>query len=73
MTGASSPTQGHSLDRPSEWVVRWAHRIKAQGAVLDLACGSRHLRVVAYEDLEVTAPKPARIQRICVLGLSGEA
>jgi hypothetical protein len=24
-----------------------------------------HLRVVAYEDVEVTAPKPARVQRIC--------
>ena len=184
MTGASSPTQGHSLDRPSEWVARWAPHIMAHGAVLDLACGSgRHsrllaaqgfrvcavdrdpqalgllggiadvtvrladlehdpwplqglkfdgvvvthylhrplfprildalapagvliyetfaagnerfgkpsnpdfllrpgellevargrLRVVAYEDLEVTAPKPARIQRICAFGLSREA
>ena len=184
MTGASSPTQGHSLDRPSEWVARWAPRIMAHGAVLDLACGSgRHsrllaaqgfrvcavdrdpqalgllggiagvmvrladlergpwplqglkfdavivthylhrplfprildalapagvliyetfasgnerfgkpsnpdfllrpgellevvrgrLRVVAYEDLEVTVPNPARIQRICAIGLSGEA
>jgi SAM-dependent methyltransferase len=33
------------------------------GELLEVA-GSR-LRVVAYEDVEVTAPKPARVQRIC--------
>ena len=41
------------------------------GELIEVARG--HLRVIAYEDLEVTAPKPARIQRICALGLSGEA
>ena len=41
------------------------------GELLEVARG--RLRVIAYEDLEVTAPKPARIQRICAFGLSGEA
>ena len=56
MTGASSPTQGHSLDRPSEWVARWAPRIMAHGAVLDLACGSgRHSRLLAAQGFRVCA------------------
>ena len=33
------------------------------GELLEVA--RARLRVVAYEDLEVTAPKPARVQRIC--------
>ena len=40
------------------------------GELLDVAHGRLH--VVAYEDLEVTTPKPARIQRICASGLSRE-
>ena len=40
------------------------------GELLDVARG--RLRVIAYEDLEVTTPKPARIQRLCASGLSGE-
>ncbi len=40
------------------------------GELLDVARG--RLRVVAYEDLEVMAPKPASIQRICASTLSGE-
>lgn len=40
------------------------------GELLDVVRG--RLRVVAYEDLEVTTPKPARIQRICASGLSRE-
>ena len=41
------------------------------GELLDLARG--RLQVVAYEDLEVATPKPARIQRICASGLCREA
>lgn len=41
------------------------------GELLDVALGRLH--VIAYEDLEVTTPKPARIQRICASGLSREA
>ena len=38
------------------------------GELLDLANGRLH--VIAYEDLEIEMPKPARIQRICASGLS---
>jgi SAM-dependent methyltransferase len=38
------------------------------GELLEVARGRLH--VVAYEDLEVTTPKPARIQRICASRLS---
>jgi len=41
------------------------------GELLEVARG--RLRVIGYEDLEVTTPKPARIQRICASGLSREA
>ena len=35
----------HSLELPSAWVQRWAHLIKPQGVVLDVACGrGRHAR-----------------------------
>jgi SAM-dependent methyltransferase len=40
------------------------------GELLDVARG--RLRVIAYEDVEVTMPRPAKIQRICASGLSGE-
>ena len=40
------------------------------GELLDVASGRLH--VISYEDLEVTMPKPARIQRICASGLSRE-
>jgi len=36
------------------------------GELLDVVRG--RLRVIAYEDLEVTDPKPAAVQRICALG-----
>ena len=38
------------------------------GELLDVARGRLH--VIAYEDLDVTTPKPARIQRICASRLS---
>ena len=35
-------------EAPSAWVARWAHRIPAGGAVLDVACGGgRHARLLA--------------------------
>jgi SAM-dependent methyltransferase len=41
---------------PSDWVVRWAHLIPANGRVLDLACGQgRHARYLAGRGHEVTA------------------
>ena len=56
MTSGPTPPQGHSLDRPSEWVARWAHRIAPYGAVLDLACGSgRHSRFLAMQGFRVCA------------------
>ena len=38
------------------------------GELLDVV--HPRLHVIAYEDLEVTTPRPARIQRICACGLS---
>jgi SAM-dependent methyltransferase len=56
MTCASKQTQAHSLDRPSEWVARWAHSIRPHGAVLDLACGGgRHSRFLASLGFRVCA------------------
>lgn len=46
----------HGSETPSEWVLRWAHLVKARGTVLDLACGGgRHARWFAERDHEVTA------------------
>ncbi|MEO8163783.1 MAG: methyltransferase domain-containing protein [Betaproteobacteria bacterium] len=36
------------------------------GELLDITCGRLH--IVAYEDIEITTPKPAFIQRICARG-----
>jgi SAM-dependent methyltransferase len=51
-------TSGHApgSDSPSDWVVRWAHLVRAGGTVLDLACGSgRHARFFAARGNFVTA------------------
>lgn len=33
----------HGTEPPSDWVKRWSHLVKAQGTVLDVACGhGRH-------------------------------
>lgn len=49
-------TCGHGPEAPSPWVVRWAHLVRAGGAVLDLACGSgRHARFFAARGNAVTA------------------
>jgi SAM-dependent methyltransferase len=37
------------------------------GELLDVVRG--RLRVIAYEDIQVQAPKPAMVQRICAVGL----
>lgn len=51
MTGAVLP-----VERVSPWVARWAPRIPAGGAVLDLACGAgRHARYLARRGHGVTA------------------
>ncbi len=56
MTFASIQTQSHNADRPSEWVVRWAGAVRAQGTVLDLACGGgRHSRLLASLGFQVHA------------------
>ena len=56
MTCASIQTHAHNLDRPSEWVARWAHIINPEGEVLDLACGSgRHSRLLVSLGLRVCA------------------
>jgi len=56
MASTSTQTQAHSPDRPSDWVVRWAHDIRPQGTVLDLACGNgRHARFLAALGFRVCA------------------
>ena len=38
------------MDTPSAWVQRWAHLIRPQGTVLDIACGSgRHMQYLAAQ------------------------
>lgn len=45
----------HGTKTPSSWVRRWAHLIRPDGTVLDLACGSgRHLRWLAAQGFAVT-------------------
>jgi len=49
------PPQMHATKTPSAWVRRWAHLIRPEGTVLDLACGSgRHLRWLAAQGFAVT-------------------
>jgi len=53
---AKTFSEQHSLDRPSEWVVRWVNQIRPGGTVLDLACGSgRHSRFLAAQGFRVCA------------------
>lgn len=45
-----------SLDRPSQWVERFAALVKPRARVLDLACGGgRHARLFAARGAQVTA------------------
>lgn len=38
----------HGTEHPSAWVQRWAHLIRPQGRVLDVACGAgRHMRFLS--------------------------
>jgi SAM-dependent methyltransferase len=57
MANIASPSllkQG--MSPPSAWVMRWLHLIRAQGAVLDLACGQgRHAHALARAGHGVTA------------------
>jgi SAM-dependent methyltransferase len=49
-------SSSHDLKAPSDWVVRWADRVPAQGRVLDLACGTgRHARFFAARGCFVEA------------------
>ncbi len=47
-------TRAHAIATPSAWLLRWAHLIARDGAVLDVACGSgRHLRWLAAQGFSV--------------------
>ena len=47
------------------------HFLLRPGELLELA--QDRLRVIAYEDLEVATPKPARVQRICASSVMRDA
>jgi SAM-dependent methyltransferase len=56
ITSTSDPIQDRELDRPSEWVARWARMIVPDGDVLDLACGGgRHTRFLSSLGFRVCA------------------
>ncbi len=45
----------HDTAPPSAWLVRFAHLLRPQGTVLDVACGSgRHVRWLANQGFAVT-------------------
>ena len=45
----------HGSGEPSDWVRRWAHLIRPQGTVLDVACGGgRHVRWLAAQGFVLT-------------------
>lgn len=53
---AGSDTRLHGTEPPSAWVLRWAHLIRPNGCVLDLACGrGRHTHWFASRQHPVTA------------------
>jgi SAM-dependent methyltransferase len=60
MTPTASSAQpilvAHTDTTPSAWVTRWAHLIRPEGQVLDVACGSgRHAHWLAGQWFGVTA------------------
>lgn len=59
----------HDIAAPSGWIVRWADRVPAGGAVLDVACGNgRHARCFAARGHPVEAVDR---DAAMVAGLSG--
>src|SRR5262245_5703223 len=62
----------HELLVPSPWVERWAGRIAAGGAVLDLACGhGRHARFLAAAGYRVTATDRDAAALATLAGIAG--
>lgn len=66
-------SESHALlQDPSEWVVRWAHRIPSGGAVLDIACGGgRHARMLATLGYAVYAVDRDRDALTSLAGVPG--
>ena len=51
----TSTPVSHAALQPSDWIVRWSHLIKANGTVLDIACGfGRHVQWFHHRGLLVT-------------------
>jgi SAM-dependent methyltransferase len=45
----------HGTENPSQWLQRWAHLIKPNSRILDVACGAgRHMRWLAGQGHKVT-------------------
>ena len=71
-TSIQNQTRGHDLDRPSEWVARWARSILPGGEVLDLACGGgRHSRYLASLGFLVCAVDRDRQALAALAGIAG--
>ena len=55
MTDSNTGTSLHGTEPPSLWVRRWSHLVKAQGSVLDVACGhGRHAQYFHQQNHPVT-------------------
>ena len=52
---AATLPDSHGAQAPSQWIARFAHLVRPQGQVLDIACGlGRHMRLFHAKNHDVT-------------------
>ena len=52
---AATLPSSHGAQAPSDWIARFAHLVRPQGQVLDIACGlGRHMRMFHASNHPVT-------------------
>ena len=52
---AATLPDSHGAQAPSQWIARFAHLVRPQGQVLDIACGlGRHMRMFHAKNHDVT-------------------